>query len=96
MRRKAAMIECFVLMFIEDALKRLQAEGYSYETWTTKELGKYVGIKYQFIYQLEKRGVIPCMPRNSRGRLVWTPKEVYDLLLRIRKYLGRKIGRYNE
>jgi len=72
------------LLLIDDVLHYLRTRGYPWETWTTRELRKQAGIKYQLIYRLEKKRVIPAARRAANGRLFYAPREVYEMLSTIK------------
>ncbi len=87
------MIETFALTHIEDTLIQFET-GFDYDLWTTKQIRKYTGLKYQFLHSLWKRGVISYPERKIGGNLVWTPIEVYEMLMQVKNYIRKKIGHY--
>ena len=85
------MIEIFALENISYVLNRLRTEGYDNPTWSTKNVKRRTGLTYQFLYRLECRGIINPIERASNRRLIWTPRETYEMLIKIKSYLEKKI-----
>lgn len=90
------MIEVFILDNIDYVLRRLKTEGYDNEIWTIHDIRRRVGLRYQYLYSLERRGIINPIERTRNRRLIWTPIEVCEMLKKIEKYLRKRIGYYYE
>lgn len=88
------MIEVIILDNIDYVLRRLETEGYDNEIWTIRDVRRRTGLKYQYLYHLERRGFINPIERTRSQRLIWTPIEVYEMLKKIKGYLGKRIKYY--
>ena len=88
------MIEVFVIENINYVLRRLETDGYNEEIWTIRDIRRRTGIKYGYIYSMECLGIIEPVSRTNKGRLIWEPREVYEMLKRIRARLSKRIKHY--
>ena len=84
------MIMPFVITVINDVLSRLEHEGYDFEQWNMRRIRKYAGLSYQYIYNLERKGIIDFISRDSKGHLFWTHVQAYKMLMDIKWYLLKK------
>ena len=85
------MIEAFVLENINYVLRRLETEGYDNPTWSTKNVKRRTGLTYQFLYRLERRGIIDRIERAPNRKLIWTPRNIYSMFIKIESYLEKRI-----
>jgi hypothetical protein len=83
------MIRPFLITALQDTMEQLETYGYPCSSWTSKELRRYAGIKYQFLRYCEKKRIIQQLPRNEKGRIIADPLTVYQALKDIRNYLTR-------
>ncbi len=88
------MIEVVVLDNIDYVLRRLETEGYDNEIWTVGDIRRRTGLGYQYLYILERRGIINPIERTRSRRLIWMPIEVYEILKKIKERLSKRIRYY--
>ena len=83
------MIVPFLITALQDARYIMTKYGYPHEVWGTKELKKYFGLRYSLIYYLEKKGILPPIPRDATGHLRMSPQEVFECSWIVENYLTK-------
>jgi hypothetical protein len=68
---------------IKRCVNRLRDEGFDFELWNTRRLIRYAYISYSDLRRMELKHLVPYTRRGENGRLVWTHKEMYSLLMKI-------------